>query len=507
MNEEKEMKLYRVGRIQAEREFGFFMNKESSFKKVGLFLVVTIIFVIFCSLWSCTKSTPPPPSDKIAKYCFQDTDNSQSPLELRREIEVYVDGSGSMRGFVNTQGNTVFSRLMRGLASFSLPQYEISFFKFGTGNPQGLDSGEFWQMSSNRGLFDQSTTRLDSTIGSFLKEERPAGVYLVITDGVQASPRGCDYPSFVNPMNQWLGENKDHILHIYAFRDKFNGTIWSANTGNHFHYESNPNNPASFRPFYVYAFILDRNLENRFIAEMQNIIRDLGVKYRFLNFSDQIIKKRRELDFKLPVKLERRDKKKNRFRKYYKPKEERGKTIIFLRWPDMEKGLGEGYLKVKFGLDLTNFGREISQDLDRRVRRDVKIWHWKREKKVTKNPKGGTKIDYTWVSQEIPNEDRYLSEVESIKVTRVGDPPKPGTTLRFQRMSAPGWYAYYIRLLPTNNAFRVPGWVENWSTMDDTTVESANRTLNFRNVVSSILNNAPIREMILADFFVVINFR
>ena len=483
------------------------MGKSCLFKNATLFLIIVGVGIVvtLCQLLGCTKSTPPPPTDEIVGIVFKDNDNSRSVSELRTEIEIYVDGSGSMRGFVNQQGNTVFSRLMRSLASLSLPQYGVSFFKFGTGNPQELSLQEFWQMSSNQSLFDQSTTRLDLTMRSFLEEERPAGAYLVITDGVQASPIGCDYPSFVNPINQWLGKN-NHILHIYAFRGEFNGTIWSANTGNHFHYESNPNNPASFRPFYVYAFILDRNLENRFIAEMQNIIRDLEVRCHFLNFSDQIIKKS-GLEFKLPVKLERRDKKKNRFRKYYKPKEERGKTIIFLRWPGMEKGLGEGYLKVKFGLVLTDFGREILQNLDRRVARDVKIWHWKREKRVTKNPKGATKIDYTWISQQIADEDRYLSEVESIRRTRGEGLPKPSITFRFQRMPETGWYAYYIRLLPRDDAFRVPGWVENWSTMDDSTIESANRTLNFENVVSSILNNAPVRERILADFFVMINFR
>ena len=465
-----------------------------------------VTVVTLCQLLGCTRSTPPPPADKIverAERYFQYTDNYQFPPELRKEIEIYVDGSASMRGFVTTQGNTVFSKLMRGLAS-SFPEYGISFFKFGTGNPQRLSLQEFWQMSSSRKLFDQSTTRLDSTIRSFLEEENPASAYLVITDGVQASPIGCDYPSFVNPINQWLGKN-NHILHIYAFRSEFNGIIYSADTGNHFHYESDSHNPASFRPFYVYAFILDRNLEEEIIARMQDIMQDLGVESHFLNFSDQIIKKR-ELDFELPVKLQGKDKNKNSFREYY-TKEVMGKTVKFLRWLDRGKGLGEGYLKVKFGLDLTDFGKEILQDLDRKVMIDVEIWHWRKERKVIKNSEGKTKIDYAWVSQKITNEDRYLSEIESIKVTRGEVLPKLSTTLRFQRMSEPGWYAYYIRLLPANDAFRIPSWTEDWSTMDDSTSENANRTLNFTNIVSSILNNVSISRMTLADFFVVINFR
>lgn len=464
-------------------------------KSCTLFWVILGIVMILSPLLGCEKSTQPPPTDKIVNIVCKDTDSSQFSPELRREIEIYVDGSGSMKGFVNEQGNTIFSRLMRDLASFYLPEYGVSFFKFGTGEPQELSLRRFWQMSTNQNLFDQTTTRLDSTIRSFLKEENPASAYLVITDGVQASPIGCDYPSFVNPINQWIGE-KNHIFHIYAFRGDFNGIIYSANTGNHFHYESDPHNSASFRPFYVYAFILDRNLEERIIARIQNIIQDLGVESHFLNFSDQIIKKR-ELDFELPVKLQRKDKNKTSFRKYY-TKEVMGKTVKFLRWLDKEKGLDEGYLTVKFGLDLTDFAREISQDLNRKVIRDVKIWHWERERSVTEKPKEGTKIDYTWVSQEIPNADEYLSKIEF---------PQLGPTLRFQRMSEAGWYAYYIRLLPANNAFRVPDWVGDWSTMDDGTSENANRTLNFTNIVSSILNNAPIRKRILADFFVVINFR
>lgn len=481
------------------------ISKSYLFKNTTSFLIIVGIMVILCQLLGCKKSIPPPPTDKIierAERYFLDTNNLQSPPKLRKEIEVYLDASGSMRGFVNRHGNTVFSRLIRKLASFYLNNYGVSFFKFGIGEPQKLSLQKFWQMSTNQNLFDQSTTHLDSTIRNLLEEKNPASAYLVITDGVQASSIGCDYPSFVNPINRWLG-GKNHIFHIYAFRGEFNGTIWSANTGNHFHYKSNLHDPASFRPFYVYAFILDKNLEK----SIMNNMRSLGIDYHFLNFSDQIIRERHELDFKLPVKLERRDKNRNRLRRYYNPREVRGKTIEFLRWPDMENGGGKGYLQVKFGLDLTDLGRKILPYVNNtRMAIDVKIWQWKREKKIKKNPKGKTKTNYTWVSHQFPNEDRYLSEVKPSKRPQGKGLSSQSVILQFQRMPERGWYTYYIRILPANNAFRIPSWVENWSTIDDSTSENANRTLNLKNILSSIFNNASIKKMTLADFFVVINF-
>lgn len=462
-------------------------------------ILVHFCLLLLClSLIGCKKSTPPPPAEKVIEQCLQAGGDPGHGFQSAREIKVYVDGSISMRGFVKRQGNTSFNRLLSALASFSPADYSIRFFKFGDGEPRSLNQDRFWRMSRDRNMFDQSTTRLDLLINAIRNNPAPSGAYLVITDGVQESPAGSNYPSFVRPISEWLADGKHPDLSIFAFKSEFQGAIYPANTGGRFNYNGD-------RPFYLYAFLLDDALEEELT---RNIARASANNFHMLDFSGPIRKKDGEMDFELPARIGRV---KNRLRRYCKIKQARGKTVIFLRWLNMirEEASGQGYLRVDFSEDLTEFARDVLHDLDSNLKTEVQIWSWERKKKVTKTTKGGTKTNYIWTAEQISNEGAYLSQVESGSRSRLkaNDPHKLSATFRFQKMPEPGWYTYYIRVLPADDAFQVPSWVEEWSTEDDSLPENANRTLNLSNVVFPILNNAPIRKMALADFFAIVNFR
>ena len=252
----------------------------------------------------------------------------------------------------------------------------------------------------------------------------------------------------------------------------------------------------------MYAFILDQTLEER----ISDFIRGLGVRYHFLNFSDKILEKGK-LEFDTRVRMGKEGK--NCLRRHSKAKERKGIVTQYLLWRCKGMSLGHGKLNSKFGLDLTDFGRAILQNPDM-VTVSAKILKLSTEVRTKKDPKKGNIKYCTWISNPVANMDRYLPEVESCQLsrgTKAGNLPKLTTTLRFPEMPDPGWYAYRIHILPKNEAFQIPNWVEGWSTDRDDIPENANKTLNLENVILCIFGNAPIKRRDFAEFFAVVNYR
>ncbi|MFQ5455811.1 MAG: hypothetical protein ACE5EA_06355 [Nitrospirota bacterium] len=336
-------------------------------------VITAISIIICCVLVGCPEREPRPSPEEIVRCCVGNINTSP---ELKREIRIYLDGSLSMRGYVNYQGNTntVFGRVIQGLRSLHLPKYETLFYKLGRGEPAGLEPNQFWLMSKRDGisLYDQGETHLDLTIAGFLAQDKPAGAYLVITDGVQASKSGSNYPAFVDPIIEWL-ERGDHILHIYAFRGEFNGTVYGPETGNRFKYSSTPDDTSTYRPFYIYAFIMDKDIEDRISQNIQGI----GGEYHLLDLSEDIVRGIKRLAFKTGDKS---------CLKRLKTEKRMGYVIQYLRGRCKDRDSGrEPRLRIEAEIAPTPFGGEFLKKMKNNkdmVMVGGEIREWKRREGV-----------------------------------------------------------------------------------------------------------------------------
>ncbi|MFQ5901832.1 MAG: hypothetical protein ACE5IH_09790, partial [Thermodesulfobacteriota bacterium] len=397
-----------------------------------------IIFLIICYsvLIGCEKGASQSPSvPDIVKCCSVNSADTTPSTELQRRIKIYVDGSGSMKGYVNRNGTTIYGRVIEHLRNLSISGYSVSFYRFGQGTPTELQPDQFWQMRSRQGnsLYNQTYTQLGLTIANFLKEDPPASAYLVITDGVQALSGGSNYPAVVDPINRWLREN-NHIFHIYAFRSEFSGYLYPPRAPM-FRYQTGQES-STFRPFYIYAFVLDQGLEE----EISRYMGRARVYHELLNFSEEIINRLKSVKFSVGDR--------SCLTKEKKRKDKIGRVIEFLSCSRREASFlscsrretsNEAKIKAILEIDPTPFGRRILQSL-KDVRVKGNIWRWVKKEMIKKDSKDKNVRYYEWEFEPVGDSDRYMPDVGKVEIDINRLSTTFSTTLRFPIPQGSRWY-------------------------------------------------------------------
>jgi hypothetical protein len=66
------------------------------------------------------------------------------------------------------------------------------------------------------------------------------------------------------------------------------------------------------------------------------------------------------------------------------------------------------------------------------------------------------------------------------------------------------WTAYYIRIRPGEGSLRLPEWVNDWNTDDDSKFNNGNRTLHLASSVETMLRNITEKKVILDKYILVV---
>ena len=381
-----------------------------------------------------------------------------------QQLDIYVDGSLSMRGFAAAQDSN-YSRIAREVvSSATTASFDVNIYKFTstiskvTNLPLGqLQSPDFYNGS-------------DTPLASLLNHLAPDHSVIVLTDLVQ-SDKGTDNLDLVRAFTA-LGARKLEIR-LLGYRSSFRGEYYPENLPKrrHFPVELSQAIPNSGRPFYMLViapnpaamkrldeYILRRNPATRvFDATAPSIWIDAVYLY-----SDNPKKPEWSL---------------------YSPPQFKQTAI-----PHFESS-------YRF----RNTGRSNGAEVMLPLEFVVKAGHllqspahieFESTKSTWKGGKGSEPISWN-----LSATGEFYSNASAKREGTVlpGDPAENASEkmrLQFQvpRPERQSWDVYSIRMKAGQANLKVPEWVKDWNTEDDNLLQNANRTFQLKLVVEAMIN-------------------
>lgn len=394
------------------------------------------------------------------------------------QIEVYVDGSKSMAGFIRGKakegpdyviGQTTYAASLKDLkAMLSARRDRPLFHKFGGDSAgQGELLAEPTEAINRESFYDRGETPLGPLIRKFCNrsDEQLPAAFIVVTDGVQSTPKDSDFSEVVGAVSNLIKEGMH--FEVLAFRSEFNGNAYSE-LRRESHQKESIGWFSGERGFYWYVFSLEPGFGQEVSAAL-HAGHQIDHKYLDLSavpFGDSQV----HLDLErgatrstLQIRTKTAD-----------------SDLILLRWPHPVGDRRSGKVKADIRLALNEEFRDFPMQSDFRLQVDSVNWST-REK-----TDGGISITNSRVVAESP-EWRTLEF--QLTCTEVGHS---------------GWTGSRVSVFPKGNTFTPPQWVNDFSTDDDTSLSDYGKTLFLKSFIASTLLNGKLSDQPVAVFYVFI---
>lgn len=371
-----------------------------------------------------------------------------------RRIEVYLDGSKSMKGFVS-QINSEYVNFLQSLHHWLSPRESVEYFKFG----EWIRKTSIY--SARESIFyEDRYTRLQQLINSFV--EVPSSVLphtiLIISDGVQSYGQ-TSIMDMVRSVLNLVG--RDYHFQIIGIVSRFSGLAYSEIL------RSSIGRYHGRRPFYCFIFSIDPNLGN----SLKEYLYNNGINSNLFVLSYNNIFENVSLEYVIESRINRKS---NPLRiKTICGKKKEG---VYLQFRDEEASLG--YLKVI--LNLTPFSCVSDWSIvGRGARMEVYSLDWKTKNSVS----SGCQLISSALSPSSSSKIEYL--------------------ISFRKPENPAGEAYKIIIYPDERTFLPPDWIEEWSTNSDDNLRFYNRTLFLKHFVERCMYER-LRRIPLCIFYVMI---
>jgi len=357
------------------------------------------------------------------------------------QIEVYLDGTGSISGFIisrsneapgNIVGQTTYcsslTNLRAVLSSIGIPAL---FFKFGANEQGNVETvHEPTQAINNVSFYNQ----LDTRVGALLRHvcERPIEelpeAFIIVTDGVQSTPQGSDFTEVIAGVSKWLG--RGFSFEILGFVSEFHGYVYSeikrASGMPHKLKEEEYNGQ---RPFYWYVF----SIKPDFGKKLNVLLRDrYAIEVKYLSFSSNV--------FEAPtISLEPLPMVSGRERN---PLGIRSKScepdVIYIYWRDTGGNRLSGNLRAKIDLKVKKEFSEF-QINPQNFKFNAECLNLRTRNKIT------NKITLSEAQVKEPSSASWSLEC----------------IFTFDKPTDQDWYAWRITLFPEDTTFCPPQWVKD----------------------------------------------
>ena len=222
-------------------------------------------------------------------------------VEATDHLVVYLDVSASMKGFVAERqeteaasAQTVFSKSLMGLRNVVTtlqPQAKVVLRLVDKEVHPPSDVFQLAQYAITRDWFNRNETNLAGAVSAFQEAvenpsaqgARPARFHILVTDGVQSTKerlsdvrclQGSDVDCVKEKINELLSQGWGGT--ILGVRSDFNGQVFSETKPDwEITYTTDPDNPETFRPFYLYIFSPDRAALEPLVKKVKEVLRPL----------------------------------------------------------------------------------------------------------------------------------------------------------------------------------------------------------------------------------------
>lgn len=425
---------------------------------------------------ACESSPSPPPAERAARAAFisaQDVREGLAANDQGRDeapqIQVYIDASKSMRGFVN--------RLPHQAAP---PRYVtvVNELVMNTNSDVWLFGSKYEQIKSNitRKIEDPETYSGDDTPLSDLLErieKSPDTVAVVVSDMVQSDPTRDE-----NDLRRALAAlaRQKRAMELAGFRSSFSGDYWVEESKSKPLELKQPQDvPGAGRPFYVLIVAPVKNsIEN---AEHQ-LFQHVQAAFQFVPTKGAWIPAPKGT---MPTVAFR---------------DTTGDWSEFSHVPwDFARNPRSPFGEYLF-LSRQAPG-ELQLSFPVRLSRDIRITSPENMSvRVQRAACQGTTC-------QKPAEDSASSVAVALE-KQTDDPQERLLRMRFRPSEVDhDWAIYRIQIGTGESNTDLPPWLSDWSTDSDATPDAGNKTFQLRQIVQSMMRSIAEKQILLSQYVAV----
>lgn len=432
-------------------------------------------------------------------------------IPTTNDLVIYLDTSASMAGYVTKDGQSIFGKTLRELryaaGTFGNSDVKVSVRRIASDVGPALTDMELTSASQDQNLYHNGETNLAGAISTFespvkvesAKQSAHASAsatsdpdagpvpkfHILVTDGVQSTKQGsatheCTAGSDQFCVRQKIGEllEKKWGGCVLGMRADFHGKVYSEVNHSAIPYETRTNDPATFRPFYLYIFSPDPQALDSLVDSLKDRLRPLlpaSEPIRELNLSFPYAD--HPAEFEIAVAKE-------------------AKSFLDR---NKEHGGPPSRLTVHVDVDTEKSGAKPFSIL-------AKL-QWSKHALDTASEAELAQL-LTWdVVQVYPHSgDTGRKRFPEVKILGAHvDSPGQITidaTAGFPAgTQAPSWCAYHLQgKLNLNRAS--PAWIKGWSVDLDTSREVGNRTFNLETALLGLWNASATKDQIVAEAYI-----
>jgi len=475
-------------------------------------MLVSLQVVFVLSIAACNGD--PPKWEDILKSSSSPTPapSSSPAIETTDELVIYLDTSASMAGYVTKDGQSIFGKTLRELrfatGTFANSDSKVLVRRIAADIGPALADMELTSASQDQNIYRGGETNLAGAIQSFRTPTSPVSdkttqtanasasssdspkvepiprFHILVTDGVQSTRQGSATRNCATGSDQFCVRQKiGELLQarwggcILGIRADFHGKVYSEVNRAAIPYETHTNDPASFRPFYLYVFSPDPQALDSLVASLKQRLRGLVPK------SEPI----RELNLSFPYTTGPAE-----FEAFV-AKEGRG----FLERSKDPAG-PPAKLTVRVDVDTETSGPKPFSIV-------VKL-PWSDHAIDTANEAELAQL-LSWKVEGVypPQAEVARKRFPDVKIlqTHVDSPGQisMNATAGFTSGTGePSWRVYRIQARLNLNQIS-PSWIKEWSVDLDTTREVGNRTFNLETALLGLWSASTTKDHVVAEAY------
>ena len=228
--------------------------------------------------------------DHANLHCELEQNKQQPDLTNPLAIDIHIDGSGSMLGYINQENSSYIQALKLldstlGLSSRD-SQLTVKYYRSGDYQHQakGLTRSEFRKAHKSE-FYDGKNPAfpaVSSDLGSLITKPKNSDRLTVIVTDLEQNDGDVNLIANKIKENYFNSKDKNYAVGIWAVKSEFNGTVYSASDADKkFNYNTEGKTSKQYRPFYI-LFLGDyQDITNYFdkLAKEQGNLSDYATAY------------------------------------------------------------------------------------------------------------------------------------------------------------------------------------------------------------------------------------
>lgn len=429
-------------------------------------------------------------------------------LQTTDDLVIYLDTSIPMKGYVSTDGQTVFSKTLRTVldAATTVNKPVNVHLRTVDAKVGPLQSGQIIGSASvNQSFYTGTETNLVAAIQEFSpptklpdaasSESAPrslpttARFHILVTDGVQYTKEqntsqdclGGSNPVCVRKKIIELLSEKGWAGSVIGLRSQFCCSFFSEINQKAIAYKTQNGAPASYRPFYLFIFSPDHEALNELVAQLKERLRrsvsEKDLVLRELNLTSAYAEKLNDSQAaKVELKFEETGQGAPKGRRM-----DQTQPALFDLNLDVKNSPKAHPFTLTIPVKWSQSAKDSASEEEL-----VKLLTWELQPIPDKQPSGG----YRFAQIKLADSKPPVYENGQFKVNVMASWPYAA--------GDPAWSAY--RLTARLNVEKTsPSWVSDWSSDLDTTSKVGNKTLYLESSLLNLWRNPVLKKQAVVE--------